>query len=89
MHDARGDRGCAQSTSTSKHLKSLRAQLSSLLCGTTITPKNSPISAAKKPTPYMERLRFTPARHRVADPDTRMLSDEELKQASKEADERK
>jgi hypothetical protein len=43
----------------------------------------------KKPTPYMERLRFTPARHSVADPDTRMLSDEELKQASKEGEERR
>ena len=39
-------------------------------------------SPSKKPTPYMERLRFTPAGD--ADPDTRMLSDEDLKQAAEE-----
>jgi hypothetical protein len=37
----------------------------------------------KKPTPYMERLRFTPTGN-AADPDTRMLSDEDLKQAAEE-----
>jgi hypothetical protein len=42
----------------------------------------------KKPTPYMERLRFTPTDRGTADPDTRMLSDEDLKQAVKEGQER-
>lgn len=35
----------------------------------------------KKPTPYMECLRFTPDSGETADPDTRMISDEELRQA--------
>jgi hypothetical protein len=42
----------------------------------------------KKPTPYMEGLRFTPAKGGTADPDTRMLSDEDLKQAVKDGKER-
>jgi len=42
----------------------------------------------KKPTPYMERLRFTPTDRGTADPDTRMLSDEDLKRAGKEGQER-
>jgi hypothetical protein len=41
----------------------------------------------KKPTPYMERLRFTPSGN-AADPDTRMLSDEDLKQAAEEGKKR-
>jgi hypothetical protein len=38
----------------------------------------------KKPTPYMEKLRFTPGGRDSADPDTRVLSDEDLKQAEEE-----
>lgn len=39
----------------------------------------------KKPTPYMEGLRFTPWDHgAAADPDVRLLSDEELEQALRE-----
>jgi hypothetical protein len=38
----------------------------------------------KKPTPYMERLRFTPQDGGAADPDTRLLSDKDLEAASKE-----
>ena len=38
----------------------------------------------KKPTPYMERLHFTPGDGGAADPDVRMLSDEDLKAAAKE-----
>lgn len=37
----------------------------------------------KQPTPYMEKLRFTPSTS-AADPDTRMLSDEQLEQAEAE-----
>ena len=37
----------------------------------------------KKPTPYMEGLRFTPAGE-SKDPDERMLSDDELRQAEEE-----
>jgi hypothetical protein len=33
----------------------------------------------KKPTPYMEALRFSPGRGDTADPDVRVISDEELK----------
>jgi hypothetical protein len=40
----------------------------------------------KKPTPYMEKLRFTPAADDAADPDVRVLSDEELKQAKREGE---
>lgn len=39
----------------------------------------------KKPTPYMEGLRFTPDARNAPDPDTRILSDEELKRAADEA----
>ena len=35
----------------------------------------------KKPTPYMEKLRFTPAGREAADPDVRVLSDEDLQRA--------
>lgn len=42
----------------------------------------------KKPTPYMERLRFTPPTGNSADPDVRVLSDEDLKAAVKEGQER-
>lgn len=41
----------------------------------------------KKPTPYMEKLRFTPGDRSAADPDVRLLSDEELEQAKKEGEE--
>jgi hypothetical protein len=42
----------------------------------------------KKPTPYMERLHFTPGDRGAADPDTRMLSDEDLERAKKEGESR-
>lgn len=42
----------------------------------------------KKPTPYMERLHFTPGDRSAADPDTRVLSDEDLEQAVKEGESR-
>jgi hypothetical protein len=38
----------------------------------------------KKPTPYMERLRFTPPEGNTADPDVRLLSDDDLKAAEGE-----
>lgn len=38
----------------------------------------------KKPTPYMDKLHFTPGNRSAADPDVRLLSDEELEQAKKE-----
>jgi hypothetical protein len=38
----------------------------------------------KKPTPYMEGLRFTRPAGNTADPDQRMLSDEDLKRAEEE-----
>jgi hypothetical protein len=38
----------------------------------------------KRPTPYMERLRFTPADGNTADPDVRVLSDEDLENASRQ-----
>lgn len=41
----------------------------------------------KMPTPYMERLRFTPAPG-TADPDARLLSDEELREAAEEGNSR-
>lgn len=40
----------------------------------------------KKPTPYMEKLRFEPASGGTADPDVRVLSDEQLEQAKKEGE---
>lgn len=39
----------------------------------------------KKPTPYMEKLRFTPNGH-PPDPDERMLSDHDLEEAVKEGE---
>jgi hypothetical protein len=39
----------------------------------------------KKPTPYMEKLRFQPGRN-TADPDERMLSDEDLERATAEGE---
>ena len=41
-----------------------------------------------KPTPYMEKLRFTPGDGAAADPDIRMLSDEDLEQAAREGEKR-
>lgn len=38
----------------------------------------------KKPTPYMEKLRFRPGDGKAADPDVRILSDEDLKNAAKQ-----
>jgi hypothetical protein len=38
----------------------------------------------KKPTPYMERLRFQPDPRGAADPDERVLSDDELAAAERE-----
>jgi hypothetical protein len=38
----------------------------------------------KKPTPYMEALRFTPGNGDTKDPDTAILSDAELRQAVEE-----
>lgn len=38
----------------------------------------------KQPTPYMEKLHFKTGDSSVADPDQRMLSDEQLEQAEKE-----
>lgn len=38
----------------------------------------------KKPTPYMQGLRFTPDPQNAADPDERLLSDEDLKRAAEE-----
>jgi hypothetical protein len=42
----------------------------------------------KKPTPYMEKLRFTPGDAGAADPDVRVLSDEDLKRAEQEGKQR-
>ncbi|NGO11875.1 hypothetical protein G5C60_30810 [Streptomyces sp. HC44] len=39
----------------------------------------------KEPTPYMEQLRFQPGRD-TADPDERVLSDEDLERAAKEGE---
>jgi hypothetical protein len=39
----------------------------------------------KQPTPYMEKLRFTPGQD-TPDPDQRMLSDEDLQQAQQEGE---
>src|SRR5215217_2654304 len=38
----------------------------------------------KRPTPYMENLRFTPSSGGTTDPDQRMLSDEDLNRAVEE-----
>ena len=40
----------------------------------------------KKPTPSMEQLRFTPPSGTTADPDTRMLSDDDLQRARQEGE---
>ena len=37
-----------------------------------------------RPTPYMEKLHFQPEGARTADPDQRVLSDEDLEQAVRE-----
>ena len=42
----------------------------------------------KKPTPYMEKLRFAPGDGAAADPDVRILSDGDLEQAAKEGEKR-
>lgn len=42
----------------------------------------------KEPTPYMEGLKFAPSNGGAADPDTRVLSDEELEEAVKEGEQR-
>lgn len=38
----------------------------------------------KKPTPYMEKLHFTPGGRSAADPDVRILSDQDLERAVEE-----
>lgn len=43
----------------------------------------------KKPTPYMERLHFTPPEGGTADPDERILSDEDLEKAVEEGKQRR
>lgn len=40
----------------------------------------------KKPTPYMQKLRFEAANGDTADPDTRMLSDDDLARAKREGE---
>lgn len=40
----------------------------------------------KKPTPYMQKLRFSPPGGGTADPDTRLLSDKELDEAVKQGE---
>lgn len=40
----------------------------------------------KKPTPYMEKLHFTPDDRSAADPDERVLSDEDLERAAHEGE---
>lgn len=42
----------------------------------------------KKPTPYMEQLRFPTGAGETADPDVRILSDDDLEQAVKEGEKR-
>jgi hypothetical protein len=42
----------------------------------------------KKPTPYMEKLHFSPGDGDTADPDIRQLSDEDLEQAKREGEQR-
>ena len=43
----------------------------------------------KKPTPYMERLRFTSGAGNTADLDVRLLSDQDLQQAVEDGRKRK
>lgn len=40
----------------------------------------------KTPTPYLEQLRFTPPSGTTADPDTQMLSDDDLQRARQEGE---
>lgn len=40
----------------------------------------------KKPTPYMERLHFQPANGEAADPDVRLLSDQDIQEAAREGE---
>lgn len=40
----------------------------------------------RKPTPYMEGLRFRPETSHAADPDTRVLSDEDIARAQREGE---
>ncbi|MGH3937843.1 MAG: hypothetical protein ACRDTG_04285 [Pseudonocardiaceae bacterium] len=40
----------------------------------------------KNPTPYMEKLHFGPSNGAAADPDSAVLSDQELEQAIKEGE---
>jgi hypothetical protein len=42
----------------------------------------------KKPTPYMERLRFKPAERNTVDPDVSVLSDEDIERAKREGEQR-
>jgi hypothetical protein len=42
----------------------------------------------KNPTPYMEKLRFTPADQNAADPDVRLLSEEDLEAAKRAGESR-
>ncbi|MDK1490827.1 hypothetical protein QN219_12215, partial [Sinorhizobium sp. 7-81] len=42
----------------------------------------------KKPTPYMEKLRFNQQERGAADPDFRVLTDEDLAQAKREGEQR-
>jgi hypothetical protein len=42
----------------------------------------------KKPTPYMEKLHFTPGDRSAADPDVRVLSDEDLEKAVQEGEQK-
>jgi hypothetical protein len=42
----------------------------------------------KEPTPYMEKLRFTPPSGGTADPDQRVLSDDDLEQAQREGEQK-
>lgn len=42
----------------------------------------------KKPTPYREKLYFSPGDRSAADPDARVLLDEDLEQSAKEGEER-
>jgi hypothetical protein len=39
-----------------------------------------------KPTPYMEKLHFQPDNGRAADPDRRVLSDDDLEHAVREGE---
>jgi hypothetical protein len=43
----------------------------------------------KDPTPYMQELRFTPPRGTTADPDERILSDDQLDEAVRQGEQRR